>query len=205
MMGVDDDGESRDQDIDSVLDSIRQDAAKIVDGVEALDPDELIDRFGQEAADLSTLIAREESAAQEQADSVASVNGDFGTLLESAIQRLIIGAGSPVLLRTSLDANLPAVAGHGPEIAKLCDAALRLAIDHAGDGGYLSITTRTESECAIFEITAEPGFEGSEVASSGTCQALEGHVEAADGELSMAVDTQGVLHAAITLLSSTVS
>jgi len=193
-----------DDSFEGVLDSIRTDAQRVLEGSEALDPDGIIERFGNDTVSLANLIAREQAAAEEQAEEKAVESRDFHAVVECSIRRLVVSSGSPVLLRTNLAENLPHVAADGKAAAQLCERTMLVAIAHAGDGGYVSICTRLEDDCVIFELTAEPGFEGSDEAAKVPNADLESLAEKADGEFSIGVDTQGMLHIAVTLLSARV-
>jgi len=135
------------------LGRIDQQALQLVHGETIADPAELAHHLEDEAAKLQALVA----SILDSVDTGGDGRADLNPIVERCVDALLQQVGFPLVVRRRLAAVLPAVACAPGQLAHAVQRALALAASHAGAGGELLLTSRSDGDHVLFELSCERG------------------------------------------------
>ena len=158
---------------------------------EDVDVDAVADGLDHTAAQLQGLVARILDAAAPDRPEHADLDATVERCVRSALQEF----GTPLVLRCRLAGRLPPVACTPGQLACTVQRALVLAASHAGHGGELAITTRSDRHGVVFEVSCARGDEDRHLAERALT--LRAFVASFHGHCAVDVDPAGVLWLAV--------
>jgi K+-sensing histidine kinase KdpD len=149
--------------------------------------DSVDDALGDETGQLQELVNCILETTECQTNEDADLNRVVGNCARSIVQ----ATGHPLLVRQRLGANLPLVACSAGMLTCAVQRALSLAAAHAGSGGELIITTRSEGDDVLFELHSSPGAANTHLKERALT--LRAFVAQLHGRCNLAVDTASEL------------
>lgn len=153
---------SRDRELDlaslqkllgNCLGRIDEHAFRLQEDSASLDQETVADAIEDETGELQQIVDSIVEAAIAGSDERADLNAVVGHCVSAMLQEVWY----PLVVRQRLAAKLPWVAGSTGMITHAVHRALALAASHAGSGGEISITTRTEGDEVLFELQCPTG------------------------------------------------
>ncbi len=124
---------------------------------------------------------------------------DLNAILQCCAIRLLQHVQVPVIVKTSLDQDLPVLQLPGDQLVPALERALTLGITQAGFAGELTLVTRAEGSLVIIELIARPGVDGPARSLDLRSVTLAEYVAGLGGRVEMAFDQRQALHLAIEL------
>lgn len=167
------------------LGRIDEHAFRLQEDGAVLDQETVADAIEDETGELQQIVDSIVEAAIAGTDERADLNAIVAHCVSAMLQEVWY----PLVVRQRLDAKLPLVAGSTGMITHAVHRALALAASHAGSGGEVSITTRTEACEVLFELQCPAGASAQNL--EDRAMTLRAFVAQFQGRCEVSVDSTG--------------
>ena len=167
------------------LGRIDEHAFRLQEGGAALEQDSVADAIEDETGELQHIVDSIVEAAIAGSDERADLNAIVAHCVNAMLQEVWY----PLVIRQRLGSQMPMVAGSTSMITHAVHRALALAASHAGSGGEVSVTTRTEGDEVLLELQCPAGASGQSL--EDRAMTLRAFVAQFQGRCEVSLDSTG--------------